>query len=140
MTEQFVLLGNRSMKDEQSILIWLIIGAVALTVLILSALISVYTYKHPKPFGKVLASVRPNILLMAIFVFTIVMFLAWILSGLVDNGGGGTGATGNSGNNEFLKGALIGLIGTGITALTALGNNILEKDNSPSRNSPEDRN
>ena len=32
------------------------------------------------------------------------------------------------GKDDFLKGALIGLIGAGITALTALGNNILEKD------------
>ena len=54
------------------------------------------------------------------FVFIVVIFLLVTLFSV---------ATRDSGD-EFLKGALVGLIGTGITALTALGNNILEKDSS----------
>ena len=71
-------------------------------------------------FAKIISSLRPNILLLATFVFIVVIFLLVTLFNL---------ATRDSGD-EFLKGALVGLIGTGITALTALGNNILEKDSS----------
>ena len=71
-------------------------------------------------FAKIISSLRPNILLLATFVFTVVIFLLVTLFSV---------ATRDSGD-EFLKGALVGLIGTGITALTALGNNILEKDTS----------
>ena len=71
-------------------------------------------------FARVIRSVRPNILLLATFVFVVVIALVCTLAALAtrDNG------------DDFLKGALVGLIGTGITALTALGNNILEKDSS----------
>ena len=69
-------------------------------------------------FARVIRSVRPNILLLATFVFVVVIGLVITLANL---------ATRDS-SDEFLKGALVGLIGTGITALTALGNNILEKD------------
>ena len=71
-------------------------------------------------FSKIISSLRPNILLLATFVFVVVIALVVTLFNL---------ATGDS-SDEFLKGALIGLIGTGITALTSLGNNILEKDSS----------
>ena len=71
-------------------------------------------------FARVIRSVRPNILLLATFVFVVVIGLVITLANL---------ATRDS-SDEFLKGALVGLIGTGITALTALGNNILEKDSS----------
>ena len=71
-------------------------------------------------FASMLRSVRPNILLLATFVFVVVMGLVITLATLASGKGG----------DEFLKGALVGLIGTGITALTALGNNILEKDSS----------
>ena len=70
--------------------------------------------------SKIISSLRPNILLLATFVFVVVIALVVTLFNL---------ATGDS-SDEFLKGALIGLIGTGITALTSLGNNILEKDSS----------
>ena len=70
--------------------------------------------------SKIISSLRPNILLLATFVFLVVIALVVILFNL---------ATGDS-NDDFLKGALVGLIGTGITALTSLGNNILEKDSS----------
>ncbi len=70
--------------------------------------------------SKIISSLRPNILLLATFVFFVVIALVVILFNL---------ATGDS-NDDFLKGALVGLIGTGITALTSLGNNILEKDSS----------
>ena len=71
-------------------------------------------------FARVIGSLRPNILLLATFVFVVVIALVITLFNL---------ATRDS-SDEFLKGALVGLIGTGITALTALGNNILEKDSS----------
>ena len=71
-------------------------------------------------FAKIISSLRPNILLLATFVFSVVIALVFTLANL---------ATRDS-SDEFLKGALVGLIGTGITALTALGNNILEKDSS----------
>ena len=71
-------------------------------------------------FARVIRSVRPNILILATFVFVVVIALVITLFNL---------ATRDS-SDEFLKGALVGLIGTGITALTALGNNILEKDSS----------
>ena len=74
-------------------------------------------------FAKFIRSIRPNILVLATFVFVIIILLVSALFGLI-NGSSNTGTS----NDEFLKGALIGLIGTGITALTALGNNILEKD------------
>ena len=70
--------------------------------------------------AKIISSIRPNILLLATFVFVVVIALVVTLLSL---------ATRDS-SDEFLKGALVGLIGTGITALTALGNNILEKDSS----------
>jgi uncharacterized membrane protein len=70
--------------------------------------------------SKIISSLRPNILLLATFVFVVVIALVVTLFNL---------ATGDS-SDEFLKGALVGLIGTGITALTSLGNNILEKDSS----------
>ena len=70
--------------------------------------------------SKIISSLRPNILLLATFVFVVVIALVVTLFNL---------ATGDS-SDEFLKGALVGLIGTGITALTLLGNNILEKDSS----------
>ena len=70
--------------------------------------------------SKIISSLRPNILLLATFVFVVVIALVVTLFNL---------ATGNS-NDAFLKGALVGLIGAGITALTSLGNNILEKDSS----------
>ncbi len=70
--------------------------------------------------SKIISSLRPNILLLATFVFVVVIALVVTLFCL---------ATGDS-SDEFLKGALVGLIGTGITALTSLGNNILEKDSS----------
>ena len=70
--------------------------------------------------SKIISSLRPNILLLATFVFVVVIALVVTLFNL---------ATSDS-SDEFLKGALIGLIGTGITALTSLGNNILEKDSS----------
>ena len=70
--------------------------------------------------SKIISSLRPNILLLATFVFVVVIALVVTLFKL---------ATGD-GSDEFLKGALVGLIGTGITALTSLGNNILEKDSS----------
>lgn len=80
----------------------------------------------------VVKTIRPNILILATFVFAIVLALVFALFRLINNGDAASNETGeavsNSGNQEFLKGALIGLIGTGITALTALGNNILEKD------------
>ena len=69
-------------------------------------------------FARVIGTLRPNILLLATFVFVVVIVLVFTLAAL---------ATRDS-SDEFLKGALVGLIGTGITALTALGNNILEKD------------
>ena len=72
--------------------------------------------------ASVLKSVRPNILLLATFVFVVVIGLVITLANLATR----------DGTDEFLKGALVGLIGTGITALTALGNNILEKDSSES--------
>ena len=65
--------------------------------------------------------IRPNIMILAAFVFAIIIMLVVSLMMLIQS----------SSSDEFLKGALIGLIGTGITALTALGNNILEKDTSP---------
>ena len=68
---------------------------------------------------------RPNILILSTFVFTIIVCLLIALKSLID---------GNS-DDDFVKGALIGLIGTGITALTALGNNILEKDSKDSEKS-----
>ena len=71
-------------------------------------------------FSKIISSLRPNILLLATFVFVVVIALVVTLFNL---------ATGGS-NDAFLKGALVGLIGAGITALTSLGNNILEKDSS----------
>ena len=74
-------------------------------------------------FAKFIKSIRPNILVLAAFVFVIIVLLVSALFNLIN----GSSIEGTS-NDEFLKGALIGLIGTGITALTALGNNILEKD------------
>ena len=71
-------------------------------------------------FARVIRSVRPNILILATFVFVVVIGLVITLANLATR----------DGSDEFLKGALVGLIGTGITALTALGNNILEKDSS----------
>ena len=71
-------------------------------------------------FAKIISSLRLNILLLATFVFVVVIALVVTLFNL---------ATGGS-NDAFLKGALVGLIGTGITALTSLGNNILGKDSS----------
>ena len=60
-------------------------------------------------FAKIISSLRPNILLLATFVFSVVIALVFTLANL---------ATRDS-SDEFLKGALVGLIGTGITALTA---------------------
>ena len=90
----------------------------------------VYLAMHSKTvlgcaLAKFIGLLRPNILVLSTFVFVIIVLLISALFNLI--GGGGDG-----GNDEFLKGALIGLIGTGITALTALGNNILEKDSGES--------
>ena len=68
--------------------------------------------------GSLIRLFRPNILILSGFVFVIIILLVVSLFTLIN---------GDS-KDDFLKGALIGLIGTGITALTALGNNILEKD------------
>ena len=70
--------------------------------------------------SKIISSLRPNILLLATFVFVVVIALVVTLFNLAAR----------DSSDEFLKGALVGLIGTGITALTSLGNNILEKDSS----------
>ena len=67
-------------------------------------------------------------MILATFVFVIILFLVFALFSLIEGGSNSEGPK----NNEFLKGALIGLIGTGLTALTALGNNILEKDSKDS--------
>ena len=62
---------------------------------------------------------RYNILLIALGVFILSAGIIGILAYSVGSGKG----------NDFLMGALLGLIGTSLTALTSLGNNILEKDN-----------
>ena len=64
---------------------------------------------------------RWNILIIAGFVFTLALGILIILCVSIRQGNG----------NDFVTGALIGLLGTGLTALTSLGNNILEKDNVP---------
>ena len=69
-------------------------------------------------FASLIKLLRPNILILATFVFVIIICLVIALMSLIYG----------EGKDDFLKGALIGLIGAGITALTALGNNILEKD------------
>ena len=66
--------------------------------------------------------VRWNILVIALFVFlTIGGIVGTLIYALWQ---GGT-------DNDFVIGALIGLLGAGITSLTSLGNNILEKDDKP---------
>ena len=67
---------------------------------------------------------RPNILTIATFLFLLVVGILVILGVVLWKGKTG---------NDFVTGALIGLLGTGLTALTSLGNNILEKDNSPNK-------
>ena len=63
---------------------------------------------------------RLNILIIALFVFFLGAGILGTLLVTIMKGGSG---------NDFVIGALIGLLGTGLTALTSLGNNILEKDN-----------
>ena len=75
-------------------------------------------------FASFLGLFRPNILLLSTYVAVIILLLVVALTGLINGD--------QEADNDFLKGALIGLIGTGITALTSLGNNILEKDASGS--------
>ena len=65
---------------------------------------------------------RLNILIIALFVFFLGAGILGTLLVTIMKGGSG---------NDFVIGALIGLLGTGLTALTSLGNNILEKDNTP---------
>ncbi len=55
---------------------------------------------------------RPNIMMIAGFVFLKCAALIFLI--IVES------------DREFLMGALVGLIGTGLTALMSLGNNILE--------------
>ena len=62
---------------------------------------------------------RPNILFIALAVFLLCAGILATLYFAISQGGG---------KNDFVIGALIGLTGTGLTALTSLGNNILEKD------------
>ncbi len=61
---------------------------------------------------------RPNILIIAGFVFVIAAALTAILASL----------THSTTADDFVVGALIGLIGTGLTALTSLGRDIVEND------------
>ena len=62
---------------------------------------------------------RPNIMLIVGGVFLLCAGILFMLYYALGQEGDG---------NDFVIGALIGLIGTGLTALTSLGNNILEKD------------
>ncbi len=62
---------------------------------------------------------RKNILLIAGFVFFLGVGIIAMLFVATWQG---------KENSDFVTGALIGLLGTTITALTAIGNNILEKD------------
>ena len=73
---------------------------------------------------------RWNILLIAAGVFLISMGIIGVLTYSIHVGGEG---------NDFVIGALIGLLGTSMTALTSLGNNILEKDNAPTSGSSGSR-
>ena len=66
--------------------------------------------------------VRLNILVIALFVFLTIGGIVGILIYALSQGGT---------DNDFVIGALIGLLGTGIISLTSLGNNILEKDGKP---------
>ena len=80
------------------------------------------------PLSEMMRRLRPNILIISTFVFAIALILTGILASL----------THRPTADDFVVGALIGLIGTALTAMSSLGRDIVESDRRADRRDEND--
>ena len=118
-------MGNTgSYMDLAGLAVAIAVGALSGAVVVLLGW-QFLTKQSEKPRrDRIFGQIRPNILILALFVTGICVGILYLLRLSFD-----AAPMGNSTNYDFVAGALIGLLGAGISGLVAIASNLTENGN-----------